>query len=209
MASHIGRVHLRVGCVGVLCLLASLGGGPTTADSSRPVFSGQATAVQANVLNLQPITLADTGYFEAPEFLPPAPCTEEGISIPNVSVGAEILCASTRGKGDHSMSNAHVAALDASVAGIPVTEALVITRQRKSDGGPTIADRDQAGLRPGEPRLDEERAVEAGDRRSCLSGCIAHRDALAGCEAVGLDDDASVSKLRHERDRRGLLVGSK
>ena len=69
MASHIGRVHLRVGCVGVLCLLASLGGGPTTADSSRPVFSGQATAVQANVLNLQPITLADTGYFEAPEFL--------------------------------------------------------------------------------------------------------------------------------------------
>ena len=81
MASHIGRVHLRVGCVGVLCLLASLGGGPTTADSSRPVFSGQATAVQANVLNLQPITLADTGYFEAPEFLPPAPCTEEGISM--------------------------------------------------------------------------------------------------------------------------------
>ena len=125
MASHIGRVHLRVGCVGVLCLLASLGGGPTTADSSRPVFSGQATAVQANVLNLQPITLADTGYFEAPEFLPPAPCTEEGISIPNVSVGAEILCASTRGKGDHSMSNAHVAALDAEVAGIPVTATLL------------------------------------------------------------------------------------
>lgn len=78
----------------------------------------------ANVLGQQ-VTLADTGYFEDTEFLPPAPCTEEGISIPNVSVAAEILCASTRGKGDHSMSNAHVAALDANVAGIPVTATLL------------------------------------------------------------------------------------
>lgn len=125
MASHIGRVHSRVACVGVLCLLASLGGGVTTADSSRPVFSGQATALNAKVLNLEPITLADTGYFEAPEFLGPAPCTEEGIAADPVSVRAEILCASTRGKGDHSMSNAHVAALDANVAGIPVTATLL------------------------------------------------------------------------------------
>lgn len=122
MTTHSRRPHLRVACVTVLLLVAGFRGISTGAVADRPVFSGQATAVQATVLNLQPpITLADTGYFESPEFLPPAPCTEEGISIPNVSVGAEILCASTRGQGDHSMSNAHVAALDASVAGIPVT----------------------------------------------------------------------------------------
>ena len=122
MTTHSRRPHLRVACVTVLFLVAGFRGISTGAVGDRPVFSGRATAVQATVLNLQPpITLADTGYFESPEFLPPAPCTEEGISIPNVSVGAEILCASTRGQGDHSMSNAHVAALDASVAGIPVT----------------------------------------------------------------------------------------
>lgn len=117
MTSHTGRPHLRVACVGVLFLLGSL-------DGDRPIFSGQATAVMANVLGQQ-VTLADTGYFEAPEFLPPAPCTEEGISIANVSVAAEILCASTRGQGDHSMSNADVAALNANVAGIPVTATLL------------------------------------------------------------------------------------
>jgi hypothetical protein len=125
MTTHSRRPHLRVACVTVLFLVAGLRGISTGAVGDRPVFSGRATAVQANVLTLQPITLADTGYFESPEFLPPAPCTEEGISIPNVSVGAEILCASTRGKGDHSMSNAHVAALDAQVADLHVTATLL------------------------------------------------------------------------------------
>jgi hypothetical protein len=109
----------------VLLLVAGFRGISTGAVADRPVFSGQATALKASVLNLEPITLADTGYFESPEFLPPAPCTEEGISVPNVSVAAEILCASTRGQGDHSMSNAHVAALAANVAGIPVTATLL------------------------------------------------------------------------------------
>jgi hypothetical protein len=104
-----------------LFLVAGFRGISTGAVGDRPVFSGRATAVEAKVLNLDPITVADTGYFEAPEFLPPAPCTEEGIAVDPVSVSAEILCASTRGQGDHSMSNAHVAALDANVAGIPVT----------------------------------------------------------------------------------------
>jgi hypothetical protein len=125
MTIHIRRPQLRIAFVAVLLLVTGLSGISTGTGGDRPVFSGQATAVMASVLNLEPITLADTGYFESPEFLPPAPCTEEGISIPNVSVGAEILCASTRGKGDHSMSNAHVAALDANVAGIPVTATLL------------------------------------------------------------------------------------
>ena len=125
MTTHSRRPHLRVACVTVLFLVAGFRGISTGAVGDRPVFSGRATAVQATVLSLPPITLADTGYFESPEFLPPAPCTEEGISIPNVSVGAEILCASTRGKGDHSMSNAHVAALDAQVADLHVTATLL------------------------------------------------------------------------------------
>ena len=48
--------------------------------------------------------------------------------------------------------------------GVPVTEALVIARQGKGHGGPAVADGDEAGLRPGEPLLDEERAFERGDR---------------------------------------------
>jgi hypothetical protein len=109
----------------VLFLVAGFRGVSTGADGDRPVFSGQATALQASVLNLEPITLADTGYFESPEFLPPGPCTKEGTALGPLSVSAEILCASTRGQGDHSMSNAHVAALDANVAGIPVTATLL------------------------------------------------------------------------------------
>jgi hypothetical protein len=125
MTTHTRRPHLRVACVTVLFLVAGFRGVSTGAVGDRPVFSGQATAVMANVLGTQLPPLADTGYFEGPEFLPPAPCTEEGISISNVSVAAEILCASTRGQGDHSMSNAHVAALEATVAGIPVTATLL------------------------------------------------------------------------------------
>jgi hypothetical protein len=124
MNSQTRRPQLRVACLAVLLLVAGFSGASTGAVGDRPVFSGQATAVLAQVLDQQ-VTLADTGYFEATDFLPPARCTEESINQPNVSVGAEILCASTRGKGDHSMSNAHVAALDANVAGIPVTATLL------------------------------------------------------------------------------------
>ena len=124
MTSHAWRPHLRVACVVVLLLVAGLSGVSRGAAGDRPVFSGQATAVTANLLGQQ-VTLADTGYFEAPEFLPPAPCTAEGLDVAPVSVEAEILCASTRGKGDHSMSNAHVAALNANVAGVPVSATLL------------------------------------------------------------------------------------
>jgi len=123
MNSQTRRPHLRVACVAVVLLVAG-SGVSTGAVGDSPVFSGQATALMANVLSQQ-VTLADTGYFEAPDFLPPAPCTAQGISTAPLSVEAEIFCASTRGEGDHSMSNAHVAALNASVAGVPVTAALL------------------------------------------------------------------------------------
>jgi hypothetical protein len=125
MTSHIRRPQLRIAFVAVLFLVTGLSGISTGTGGDRPVFSGQATAVTAKVLGVQLPPLADTGYFEAPEFTPSAPCTEEGIDLGQLSVAAEILCASTRGKGDHSMSNAHVAALEASVAGIPVTATLL------------------------------------------------------------------------------------
>jgi hypothetical protein len=125
MISHIRRPQLRIAFVAVLFLVTGLSGTSTGTGGDRPVFSGQATAVMAKVLGVQLPPLADTGYFEAPEFTPSAPCTEEGIDLGQLSVAADILCASTRGKGDHSMSNAHVAALDANVAGIPVTATLL------------------------------------------------------------------------------------
>src|SRR5438445_189509 len=74
MTTHSRRPHLRVACVTVLFLVAGFRGISTGAVGDRPVFSGQATALKASVLNLEPITLADTGYFESPEFLPRAPC---------------------------------------------------------------------------------------------------------------------------------------
>src|SRR5437879_12459435 len=104
MTTHTRRPHLRVACVTVLFLVAGFRGVSTGAVGDRPVFSGQATAVQADVLSLDRITVADTGYFKAPEFLGPAPCTEEGISISNVSVAAEILCEARRGQCDHSQA---------------------------------------------------------------------------------------------------------
>jgi hypothetical protein len=125
MTSHIRRPQLRIAFVALLFLVTGLSGISTGTGGDRPVFSGQATAVMAKVVGVQLPPLADTGYFEAPEFTPSAPCTEEGIDLGQLSVAADILCASTRGKGDHSMSNAHVAALDANVAGIPVTATLL------------------------------------------------------------------------------------
>ena len=113
--------YLRVAWIALL-LVAGLGGGVSTATGGdRPVFSGQATAVRAKVLGINLPPLADTGYFEAEEFLPPTQCTEQGIAVDQLSVEAELLCASTRGQGDHSFSNAHVAAVAANVAGVPVT----------------------------------------------------------------------------------------
>jgi hypothetical protein len=121
MTSHARRPHLRVACVAVLLLVAGLGGVSSSTDADRPIFSGRATAVMAKVLGLELPPLADTGYFEGEEFLPPTQCTEQGIATDQLSVEARFLCASTRGQGDHSFSNAHVAALDAKVGGVVVT----------------------------------------------------------------------------------------
>jgi hypothetical protein len=99
----------------------------STADSTgRPVFSGQATALQGKVLGIAVSPVGDTGYFEADSFLPPTQCLmDEGIAVDRLSATATILCGSTSGGGDQTSSEAHVAAVEADVAGIPVKATLL------------------------------------------------------------------------------------
>ena len=130
-----------------LCTLAAVAAvAPASAHAAddRLVFSGQATAVRADVealdplgLPLAPIVLADTGYHESPEFMADR-CTEQGIALPpQLTLNAEILCSSTRGQGNHSRSTAHVAHVDATVAGIPVSATLLSSRANASCSGLT------------------------------------------------------------------------
>jgi len=121
------RIHRRKARLSVVCAALLLTSGSftrvSTADSTdRPVFSGQATALQGKVLGIAVSPVGDTGYFEADSFLPPTQCLlDEGIAVDHLSATAEILCGSTQGGGDQTSSEAHVAALQADVAGIPVT----------------------------------------------------------------------------------------
>jgi hypothetical protein len=103
----------------VLPLVAVLSGTSTAAAEDRPVFSGRATAVTAKVLGVELPPLADTGYFESEEFAA-TECTEQGVAVSQLSANAQLLCATTVGQGDRSFSEAHVAALEANVAGVPV-----------------------------------------------------------------------------------------
>src|SRR6266850_1364652 len=125
------RIHgrkARLSVVGAALLLMS--GSVTrvsTADSTdRPVFSGRATALQGKILGIAVSPVGDTGYFEADSFGPPTQCLmDEGIAVDRLSATATILCGSTRGGGDQTSSDAHVAALEADVAGIPVKAILL------------------------------------------------------------------------------------
>ena len=119
MISHTRHTRLWVACMAVLPLVVGLGGISPAAGEDRPVFSGRATAVTAKVLGIELPPLADTGDFESEEFAA-TQCTEQGIAVSQLSVQAELLCATTVGQGDRSFSEAHVAALNANVAGVPV-----------------------------------------------------------------------------------------
>ena len=89
-------------------------------------FSELSTALQGKVLGIAVSPVGDTGYFEADSFGPPTQCLlDEGIAVDRLSANATILCGSTRGGGDQTSSDAHVAALEADVAGIPVKATLL------------------------------------------------------------------------------------
>jgi len=156
------QTRRRVACLTVLLLVVGLGGLSTATTEDRPVFSGRATAVTAKVLGLELPPLADTGYFESEAFGPETRCTREGIAVPPHSVGAEIFCATTAGQGDHSFSEAHVAALNANVAGVPITATLL--RSEASAGCSAFApgvdgNADLAEVRVGSVTIDPDPLV--------------------------------------------------
>jgi len=162
MISQTRHPHLRVACMALLLLVAGLSGVSTGTGGDRPVFSGQATAVTAKVLGLELPPLADTGYFESEAFGPETQCTRQGIAVPPHSVGAEIFCATTAGQGDHSFSEAHVAALNANVAGVPITATLL--RSEASAGCSAFApvvdgNADLADVRVGSVTIDPDPLV--------------------------------------------------
>src|SRR5205814_8128951 len=83
-----------------------------------------------------------------------------------------------------------------------VAEALVIARRRKRDRLPAVADRDDARLVAFEPFLDDEgwpagrpTCEEARGELEGLGQRIRDDDALAGGEAVGLEDRARSVRI--------------
>jgi hypothetical protein len=126
MRVHLSKTRLSVACAALLLTSGSLAPVSIAQTADRPVFSGQATALQAKVLGIQVPPVGDTGYFEAESFMPPTQCLlDQGIVVDHLSANAEIFCGSTVGQGDNSSSEAHVAALTADVAGIPVRATLL------------------------------------------------------------------------------------
>jgi hypothetical protein len=126
MRIHRRKARLSLVCAALLLTSGSMARVSTADSTGRPVFSGQATALQGKVLGITISPVGDTGYFEAGSFLPPTQCLlDEGITVDRLSANAAILCGSTRGAGDQASSDAHVAALEADVAGIPVTATLL------------------------------------------------------------------------------------
>jgi hypothetical protein len=133
MRIHRRKARLSVVCAALLLTSGSMARVSTADGTDRPVFSGRATALQAKVLGIAISPVGDTGYFEADSFLPPTQCLlAEGIAVDRLSATAEFFCGSTHGGGDQAASEAHVAELEADVAGIPV-KATVLRSETKAE----------------------------------------------------------------------------
>ena len=103
---------------------------------------------------------------------------------------------------------AHAAGVRALVA---IEQSLVVSRSRQRDRIATIADRDEARLAAAEPLLDDDprrrgigRRRQGQDRGLRLGRRFADRHALAGREAIGLDDDAASGRGQLAGERDGL-----
>ena len=91
--------------------------------------------------------------------------------------------------------------------GVAVADALVVLRRAEGQRGRAVAEAEEARLLAVEEFLDHdlgagraEGAAEAGvDRRQRLVDGHRDRDALAGGEPVGLDDDRRALRARHRR----------
>ena len=94
-------------------------------------------------------------------------------------------------------------------ADVALADALVVLGQRQGDGGGPVAQGDQRALRAGHPLLEEERAGGRADRRDRLVVGVGNGHALAGRQAVELDDDRVTGVLGTTRSlRRGRCSGS-
>ena len=108
----------------------------TSSASQATSYSGRATVLQATVLGLPPVVLADAGP------LPPSGGAEEAsllsASVPGL-LTAEVLHASTVGQGNASRSEASVAELSLTVAGNTISAGLLQARAAAvcGDGGAT------------------------------------------------------------------------
>src|SRR5881409_3553149 len=106
--------------------------------SQATSYSGRATVLQATVLGLGPVALADAGS------LPPSGGAQEA-SLLNATVPglltAEVLHASTVGQGNASRSEASVAELSLTVAGNTISASLLQARAAAvcRDGGATAS----------------------------------------------------------------------
>lgn len=155
------RSFYRTALVALATAAAAATAAPAgTATTDRPVFSGQATAVTATVPLLgQTIVLGDTGYFEAPAFAADN-CAEQGVNLgTTLTVEASILCGSTNASGNESVSKAHVAELEATVAGIPVSATVLSSDASAScgaTGGVLTGDADVADARVGAFVIDAD-----------------------------------------------------
>ena len=149
-----------------LCAATLASPGQAT-SSSQPLFSGEATVVRAQVLDLPPIVLAGTGFVEGPEFAEEATLVEAevtpGQTAGLVGLSAEVLHAATVAGGEAARSEASVASLDVTVAGNTIGADFLMARASASCGpnGPSLAG---SAERAGYPRSRIGPAKTAGTR---------------------------------------------
>jgi hypothetical protein len=153
--------------------------GTTPSATQATSFSGQATVVQATVLNLPPVTLENAGP------LPPAGGADES-SLLNASVpgllSADVLHASTIGQGNSSESEASVADLSLTVAGNTITADFLTARasaQCTDNGAVASGSSDLA-------------ALSVNGQTIAISGAPNQRVALPGGGQVIINEQTST-----------------
>jgi hypothetical protein len=120
-ASRLRLARLLVPALLLIGLLA----GPAAAQAADTAYNGRAAVVQAQLLGLQPVVLADTGY------LPSSGGAQEAsllsASVPGL-LTANVLHASTIGQGNQTRSEASVADVDLTAGGNHVTADFLMAR---------------------------------------------------------------------------------
>jgi hypothetical protein len=126
--------------------------GPTqvagSAPGDPPVFSGQATAVDATVnvpvLGTQHIVLGDTGRFNGPAFDGTSGVLSVGVSPSQtggiLGLNGDVITSSTMTEGDHVDSQTDVVQVSGSVNGIPIAADVLHAEAHASCGanGPVL-----------------------------------------------------------------------